>query len=195
MSFPDHKYTVMDDTLRLKPAEPAQATGIAALVNAAFRSEPSGQTWLTDDQYKRTDMVSIKNVQEILNSPSKTIVVGTLATTSELVPVCVLEDRRTHPKTTDAPDKAWLANLAINPSYHRHGYGVTTLKRAEAFAREMWGAKRLELCIANTRVELRAWYEKNGYRTTGEKMPFPYGNHRQGLMADGLELLVLGRDI
>lgn len=185
----------MNDVLTFKTAELAQASDIAALINAAFRSEPSGQTWLTDDQDKRTDMVSIKYVQETLGSPTKSIIVGTRTASSRLVAVCVLEDRRICPSTAGAPDKAWLANLAIDPKYHRSGYGVATLKRAEVVARELWDVKRLELCIVNTRIELRAWYEKNDYRTTGEKMAFPYGNHRGGLMADGLELLVLGKDI
>ena len=59
----------MDESLTFTTANPAQATEIAALINAAFRSEPSGQTWLTDDQDKRTDMLYVEDVQNTLNNP------------------------------------------------------------------------------------------------------------------------------
>jgi hypothetical protein len=31
------------------------------------------------------------------------------------------------------------------------------------------------------RPELIAWYERRGYRRTGERKPFPYGDQRFGL--------------
>jgi hypothetical protein len=31
------------------------------------------------------------------------------------------------------------------------------------------------------RAELIAWYERRGYRRTGQTRPFPYGNARFGL--------------
>lgn len=101
----------------------------------------------------------------------------------------------TCPKTAGIPAKSWLGFLAVDPKHHQHGYGSATLKHAEAFAREKWDAKRWELNAVNSRVELRAWYGKKGYQATGQTMEFPYGNHRDGLIAEGLELLVLGKDI
>jgi GNAT superfamily N-acetyltransferase len=188
-----YKIAVMDGSLEFINADLAQAADIAALINVAFRSEPSGQTWLTDDQDKRTDMLSVGNVRETLSSPATPILVGTLANSPKLIAVCLLKAPGTCQKTTGA--KSWLSMLAIDPSHHQRGYGAATLKAAEAFAIERWDAKRMELNVVNTRVELRAWYEKNGYRATGQIMEFPYGNHRDGLLADALELLVLGKDI
>jgi ribosomal protein S18 acetylase RimI-like enzyme len=85
--------------------------------------------------------------------------------------------------------------LAVDPKHHGRGYGLAMLRQVEVFAKERWDAKRLELNVVNTRVELRAWYGKNGYQPTGQMMEFPYGNHRGGLLANGLELVVLGKDI
>lgn len=186
----------MDDSLAFTTAEPAQATEIAALINAAFRSEPSGQTWLTDDQDKRTDMLSVKDVQNTPSNPSTPILIGTKPSSPELIiAVCLLKAPGTCPKTTGTPAKSWLAMLAVDPKLHSRGYGLATLRYAEKFAKERWEAKRVELNVVNSRVELRAWYGKNGYRATGQTMEFPYGNHRGGLMAEGLELVVLGKDV
>lgn len=189
------RYFVMDESLTFKLADPAQAADIAALINAAFRSEPTGQTWLTDDQDKRTDMLSVENVQDILSSSSTPILVGSVPDSSKPTAVCTLRAPGICSKTTGTPAKSWLGMLAIDPKFHRRGYGLETLKRAETFVGERWDARRLELNVVNTRIELRAWYEKNGYLPTGQIMEFPYGNHRGGLMADGLELVVLGKDI
>jgi ribosomal protein S18 acetylase RimI-like enzyme len=183
----------MDSSLIFTTADPAQAAEIAGLVNAAFRSEPSGQTWLTDDQDKRGDMISVEHVQNILSSSSTPFLLGTIANSSKLTAVCLLKAPGTCPKTTDG--RSYLGFLAIDPNQFQRGYGAATLKQAESFAKERWDAKRLELGVVNTRVQLRAWYEKNGYRATGQILDFPYGNHRKGLMADGLEILVLGKDI
>ena len=185
----------MDEPLTFTTADPVQAAEIAALINAAFRSEPSGQTWLTDDQDKRTDMLSVKDIQNTLSSLSTPILVGAKASSPELIAVCLLKAPGTCPKTTGTPAKSWLAMLAVDPKQHSRGYGLATLQQAEAFAKKRWDAKRVELNVVNTRVELRTWYGKNGYQATGETMEFPYGNHRGGLMADRLELVVLGKAI
>lgn len=185
----------MEGPLEFVTGEPAQAIEIAALINAAFRSEPSGQTWLTDDQDKRTDMLTAEQVHEIISNSSTPILVGTVAHSPKLRAVCLLKAPGTCPKTTGTPAKSWLGFLAVAPEYHRCGYGSATLKQAEVFVSEKWGARRMELNVVNTRIELRAWYEKKDFRATGQTMEFPYGNHRDGLMADGLELLVLGKDI
>jgi GNAT superfamily N-acetyltransferase len=185
----------MDESLTFTTADLVQAAEVAALINAAFRSEPSGQTWLTDDQDKRTDMLSVKDVQNTLSSPSTPILIGTKASSPELIAVCLLKAPGTCPKTEGTPAKSWLAMLAVDPKHHSRGYGLATLKHAEEFARKRWDTKRMEFNVVNSRVELRAWYGKNGYHPTGQTMEFPYGNHRGGLMADGLELVVLGKDI
>ena len=37
------------------------------------------------------------------------------------------------------------------------------------------------MTVIRQRPELIAWYERRGYRRTGENRPFPYGNPRFGL--------------
>jgi ribosomal protein S18 acetylase RimI-like enzyme len=201
MCLPD----MAEETLIFKTAGPTEAHAIAALINAAFRSEPSGQTWLTDDQSQRTDMLSVEQVEATLADPATPILVGTLpeVATSHSRPtpvaLCLLRAPEIRsPKTggMGVPTAtAWLRMLAVDPRFHRRGFGAIVLQRAEVFVREMWDAGRLELNVVNTRVELRAWYAKHGFRETGRVMEFPYGNHRDGLLAEGLELVVLGKDL
>ena len=39
----------------------------------------------------------------------------------------------------------------------------------------------MRMTVIDVREELIAWYERRGYRRTGLKKPFPYGDARFGL--------------
>jgi hypothetical protein len=39
----------------------------------------------------------------------------------------------------------------------------------------------MHMTVIVQRTELIAWYERRGYRRTGERKPFPYGDERFGL--------------
>jgi hypothetical protein len=48
------------------------------------------------------------------------------------------------------------------------------------------------MTVVNVRDALIRWYERRGYRLTGERRPFPYGDHRFGRATrDDLEFVVL----
>jgi hypothetical protein len=54
----------------------------------------------------------------------------------------------------------------------------------------------MEMTVIDLREELLAWYERRGYRPTGEIRPFPYEDERFGLPKTGdLRMAVLARDI
>ncbi|MEI9890137.1 MAG: hypothetical protein WDN45_05495 [Caulobacteraceae bacterium] len=53
------------------------------------------------------------------------------------------------------------------------------LEAAEAAARAL-GARRVRMTVVNVREGLIAWYERRGYRPTGEVLPFPYDDLRFG---------------
>jgi hypothetical protein len=38
----------------------------------------------------------------------------------------------------------------------------------------------MEMTVIAQRPDLIAWYERRGYRRTGENRPFPYGDERFG---------------
>ena len=48
------------------------------------------------------------------------------------------------------------------------------------------------MTVVQLRAELIAWYERRGYRPTGETRPFPYGDERFGTpRRDDLQFVVL----
>jgi ribosomal protein S18 acetylase RimI-like enzyme len=71
--------------------------------------------------------------------------------------------------------------FAVTPTGQGRGRGRAIVREAERVAGEEWGAARLRMTVISQRHELIAWYERLGYRLTGETEPFPYGNERFGI--------------
>ncbi len=68
------------------------------------------------------------------------------------------------------------------------------MTRADAEAVARWGSDALEMTVIAQRADLIAWYERLGFRGTGERRPFPYGDDRFGIpQRDDLEFVVLRR--
>ncbi len=52
------------------------------------------------------------------------------------------------------------------------------------------------MTVIRVRTELIAWYERRGYRATGESKPFPYGDPRFGLpKRDDLDFIILSKPL
>lgn len=90
----------------------------------------------------------------------------------ELLACCQLEHRG---------ETAYFGMFSVRPNRQGGGLGRAVLARAEAVARERWGVTGLEMTVIVQREDLIAWYERRGYRRTGEFSPFPYGDERFGV--------------
>jgi ribosomal protein S18 acetylase RimI-like enzyme len=75
-----------------------------------------------------------------------------------------------------------------------NGVGRALLAAAESYARDDLCADAMELTVIGQRLDLIAWYERRGYRPTGEARPFPYGDERFGIpRRDDLHFVVMGK--
>jgi ribosomal protein S18 acetylase RimI-like enzyme len=93
-------------------------------------------------------------------------------------------------------DGIWnLGLLTVRPDLQNRQLGRALLAAAEDFAKER-GGRRIRMTVVNVRDSLIAWYERRGYRLTGETQPFPYGDERYGRpLRDDLHFVVLEKDI
>ncbi len=73
----------------------------------------------------------------------------------------------------------YLGLLTVRPELQDQQLGRGLLAAAEAYATQR-GARRMRLSVVNVRSTLIAWYERRGYRLTGESQPFPYDDERFG---------------
>lgn len=88
---------------------------------------------------------------------------------------------------------AYLGMLTVDPGRQTGGLGTRLLRTAEADARAR-ELGRVEMTVIGRRAELVAWYERRGYRPTGERRPFPLDDPRFGLpRTRDLDFVVLER--
>ena len=101
----------------------------------------------------------------------------------ELIACCQLEHRGEH---------AYFGMFAVRPALQGGGLGKVIIAEAERTAQATWGAREMHMTVIRQREELIAWYERRGYRRTGQLTPFPYGDERFGIpQRDDLEFELL----
>ena len=171
---------------RVGVASEADVPALVALVNGAYRGAGSRAGWTTEADLldgQRTDAAAISTM---LTTPGGSML--TLHAGSELCACVHLHNK---------PDGVcYLGMLSVRPDLQGGGVGRRLLQAAECHARDELAARDIEMTVIDVRTELLAWYERRGYRSTGELRPFPYGDPRFGLpRRDDLRFVVLRRRI
>jgi ribosomal protein S18 acetylase RimI-like enzyme len=172
--------------LVLRPALQQELPQIVTLMNAAFRGvgDSSDRGWCTEFGYIAGDRTNQALLAEDISA-------GALLLVPEEEPVivgCVLLKRIT-------PEMWYLGSLTVSPAIQNGGFGRKLLAAAEAYA-EAAGASVIEMTVVNVRHTLIAWYERRGYRLTGEIRPFPYEDKRFGTpLRDDLAFAVLKKTL
>jgi ribosomal protein S18 acetylase RimI-like enzyme len=82
--------------------------------------------------------------------------------------------------------------FSVRPHLQGQGVGNALLRQCEQIARIDWRCRVIGMSVLRQREDLIPWYERRGYRRTGESKPFPYGDARFGQPKRGdLEFAVL----
>ena len=93
-------------------------------------------------------------------------------------------------------DACYFGMFAVNPDQQDGGVGKQMMNEAERIARDEYNCTKMEMTVISIRDELIAWYERRGYRRTGEYKPFPYGDERFGIpKRDDLRFELLAKSL
>jgi len=167
-----------------RAATSADVPAIVELVESAYRGESSRTGWTTEADLldgQRTDAATVSAA--VTGDAVRLLVVADDA--GELLACCQVERHG---------DACHFGLFAVRPSRQGNGVGRTLLAAAEAHARHELRADAMELTVIGQRLDLIAWYERRGYRPTGETRPFPYGDERFGIpRRDDLHFVVMGK--
>ena len=167
-------------TFVIRPGHPEEAAALSELVNSAYRGETSKAGWTTEANLLGGQRTDPEGLAEILRSrtgeddePGDCQVV--LIHTDAAGLACCVHLQR-------LPDHgAYLGMLTVRPVGQARGLGRALLAAAEQWAAREWGTREIQMTVIAQRTELIAWYERRGYRRTGEHRPFPYDDVRFGL--------------
>jgi ribosomal protein S18 acetylase RimI-like enzyme len=177
----------MTDTVRLtfRVAGHHDIPVLETLVQSAYRGTASRDGWTTEADLLDGQRTDVAALAAIIDSPSGVIVIA--QDIADVVACCQLEQRADH--------TAYIGMVAVRPRLQGAGHGRALLTEAERRAIE-FGARRVRMTVISQRAELIAWYERLGYRRSGETEPFPYGDERFGLpRVDDLEFIVLEKPL
>ncbi|WP_158942338.1 GNAT family N-acetyltransferase [Granulicella sp. S190] len=173
-------------TIPLQPAKETDFPAIIAIMNAAFRGAEGEQGWSVELGFITGERINESLLREEI-SKGALYLLAKDEVTSDLQGCVSLQ--------AISPEKWYLGSLTVGPALQNTGFGRALLSAAEEYTVKH-GARTIEMTVVNVRDTLISWYERRGYRQTGETRPFPYGDHRYGTPTrSDLEFVVLERHL
>lgn len=162
-------------TPQISLATAADAAAITALLNSAYRGEHSKKGWTTEAH----------------------LIAGNQRSDEADVTATIRKDGSVFLKYTDADNnltgcvnlqqhgpKIYLGMFSVAPELQGAGVGKQLLLAAEEYALQN-GIHIIYMSVISVRTELINWYQRHGYKDTGERIPFKEdgksGKHLQPL--------------
>ena len=172
----------------LEHASERDYPAIIALVNAAYRGHGAVESWNIESGIIEGTRLTDSLLREDLAAKPQAHFLITRDPNSG----ALLELSGSNQCTIDT----WYLGLfTVDPAIQNQQLGRRLLNAAEEFARAR-GARLMRMGVLNVRDTLIAWYERRGYRRTGESEPFPYGDDRFGKpLRDGLVFIILEKQL
>ncbi|WP_433925569.1 GNAT family N-acetyltransferase [Stenotrophomonas nematodicola] len=172
-------------TLTFRAATLADIPALVALVTAAYRGDASRAGWTTEADMLDGARIDPQGLQADIERPRSTIL---LAEREGRLLACA--------HVADDHGKGYFGMFAVEPTLQGGGVGKQVMDAAEAHAAAAWQLEVMQMTVIDIRDELIAFYERRGYRRTGIKKPFPYGDERFGIpKRDDLQFEILEKPL
>lgn len=145
--------------LTLKPASIDDAEHLNLLINQAYRGQ---EGWTRETEIVDGKRSSVEDVKDLIQKPYSHMLVATI---HEVLAACICIEEK--------ENKTYIGTFAVNPAFQNQGIGKTVLSLAENYAVNKLGSKQLMMVVISQREELIAFYERRGYKRTGEISEYP----------------------
>ncbi|HET6587864.1 MAG TPA: GNAT family N-acetyltransferase [Oleiagrimonas sp.] len=160
----------MTNTLQFRTATVEDIPAIVALVTSAYRGDASRAGWTTEADLLDGQRIDPEGVLADIERPMSRVLLA--EKDGQLLACAHIEKQET---------AGYFGMFAVQPGLQGGGIGKRVLSEAERIARGEWQCASMRMTVIDVRDELIAWYERRGYRRTGEYRPFPYGDERFGI--------------
>jgi ribosomal protein S18 acetylase RimI-like enzyme len=150
--------------LTIRPATLADLSRLHPVIERTYRGTEALQGWTNETRLNipgaRTDLATLAG---LVTDPASRLLI---ALEGDAPIGCV--------NIADKGDGlAYLGLLCVDPVLQAAGLGKRLLAAAEDAARAEFGATAIEMTVIDSRAELIAWYQRRGYRVSGETRDFP----------------------
>lgn len=166
-------------------ATAADVPALVTLVTSAYRGEASRVGWTTEADLLDGNRIVPEVLLADIARPRSRIV---LAEREGILLGCA--------HVADDDGTGYFGMFAVHPELQGSGLGRTILAEAERVAAVDWQLPLMRMTVIDLRTELIEWYQRRGYRVTGETRPFPATDPRFGLpLRDDLRFAVLEKPL
>ena len=170
----------------IRDAVAADIPALHQLIQSAYRGEASRAGWTTEADLLDGQRTDPDELAGIIADPAQSLLTAWRG--DALVGCVLIADR--------GQGTGYFGMLSIRPTLQGGGLGRRLVEAAHAALVGRFGARRVRISVFPQRETLIAWYERLGYRRSGDTLPFPYGNPRFGLpRRDDLHFVVMERTL
>jgi len=153
----------MPDSVTIRVAARDDLPALHPVIERAYRGETARGGWTHEADLIEGARTDIPTLAAIVDDPAQRLLV---AHQNGITIGCV--------QVSDRGDGlAYLGLLCIDPTLQTGGYGKQLVAAAEETARDAFHARRMEMTVIDVRRRLIEFYERRGYRVSGEKRDFP----------------------
>lgn len=147
----------------IRAARPVDLPAIHRVIERAYRGDSARLGWTHEADLLFNTRTDLPTLGSIVADPSQVL----LALFESDHPLgCV-----------NVADKggslAYLGLLCVEPTRQGDQLGRKLMAAAEAHARDVYGCNAIEMTVIDKRTQLIAYYQRRGWRLTGERRDFP----------------------
>ncbi|MEP6633155.1 MAG: GNAT family N-acetyltransferase [Luteimonas sp.] len=143
---------------------------LVALVTSAYRGDASRVGWTTEADFLDGNRIDADVLREDIARPHSVVIVVERGA-----------DMLACAHVAEQDGAGYFGMFCVRPDLQGGGIGKTVLAEAERVAREEWRLPIMRMAVIDLREELFSFYLRRGYRRTGIRKPFPYGDPRYGI--------------
>lgn len=153
----------MPDSLTIRAATLDDLPALHPVIERAYRGETARAGWTHEADLVLGPRTDLKTLTAIVEDPAQRLLVA--LQDGAMIGCVQVSDK--------GQGLTYLGLLCIDPTLQAGGHGKLLLLAAEATACEAFAARRMEMTVIDVRARLLSFYERRGYRVSGEKRPFP----------------------
>lgn len=170
--------------LNFYKAELSDAADIRALVNRAYRGEPSRKGWTTEADLLEGIRVTTAEIAQIVQSRDQFMLIGEL---NQKIVACMQCQKQSY----EGKVIALWSMIAVEPTKQSNGHGTDMIHAAEAISKREWGVAGFAMTVIAMRDDVIGFYGRLGYQRTNTYLDFPVNPEKWQPKVAGLTLQYL----
>lgn len=169
--------------MNIVPATHDDIPELVILVESCYRGDTSRKGWTTEADMLDGTRITPSMMKEDMEKPGAVILKG-LDSSGKIVG-CVYTERQN--------EKLYTGMLCVHPELQTGGLGKRLMTAVDDMARK-YNCSAVKMHVISRRKELIEWYERRGFRKTGDTAPFPT-KEGFGIQKVPLEFVVMQKDL